>query len=168
MPRPTKLSPQLQERLLKGLSTGASRQDVCAWAGVSLRSFQRWLQLGEDEDADDPYREFWRSVNRTERWVKLRLLGIVQQASATDPHLALKFLERKWPEEFGRRSVRVEGTHEVKASVEAPPKLAQLLADPTCNAFLEKVLGNSSSNGNGHGSGNGGRDPSPLRSGDQG
>ena len=37
MARPTKLTPEVEERLVHAISVGATYKDACAYAGISFR-----------------------------------------------------------------------------------------------------------------------------------
>jgi len=43
MPRPTKLTPELRERLLHGVRAGLPVNIACQDAGITTRTLQRWM-----------------------------------------------------------------------------------------------------------------------------
>ena len=76
--RPSKLTPEVTERLLHALRTGNARVMACRYAGISEPTFHRWMT-----DERPEFREFRE---------------VVEQAEAT--RAAVAWLERKAPERW--------------------------------------------------------------------
>ena len=53
--RPTKLTPEVQERLTSAIRAGNFYEAACGYAGIDYRTFRRWMERGERESRG-PYR----------------------------------------------------------------------------------------------------------------
>jgi len=167
MSRPTKLTPETQREFLSALRSGCTRKDAARYVGVHPDSIYLWLKRGSEPEAEDPYREFFRLVNRAERSVKIRALGIIQQAQEGDWKAAAWWLERKHPEEFGRRDrLRVDGHTSVNAKVTLAEDVEIAMTDESTREMLDALSlrmyavragTNGSANGNGSAGAHGAR-----------
>jgi hypothetical protein len=125
--------------------------------GVHPDTVYKWLKAGAETDAEDSLREFFRLVHKTERSVKIRALGIIQQAQDGDWKAAAWWLERKYPDEYGRRDrLRLDATAQIQAKVTLEEDVEAALSDPEARELLDQlairaatVNLRSSSNGNG-------------------
>lgn len=54
MPRPTRLTPHVQDRICEALRTGLHRHRAALYGGISEHTFYRWMAQGEGPDADAP------------------------------------------------------------------------------------------------------------------
>lgn len=140
MGAPTKLTADTQQEFLAALRTGCTRKDAARYVGVHPDTVYTWLKRGAEPDAEDTYREFHRLVYRAERTVKIRALGFIQQAQETDWKAAAWWLERKHPDEFGRRDrLRVDATAQITASLTVQDELEATLADPASRELLDQL-----------------------------
>lgn len=101
MSRRTKLNPSTQESIIKSLKAGNSRRDSALFAGVSEQTFYTWLKKGRNGKA--PYVEFLEAVEKAEATACVRNVAIIQKAAADTWQAAAWWLERKRPDEWGRR-----------------------------------------------------------------
>lgn len=99
MGRPTKFTPERQERFLAALRLGAFPETAGRHAGWSPATMYRILR-GTSPD----HVAFREDVLRVETELELRLAGTVTQAAFADPRLALSMLERRFGERWGRRT----------------------------------------------------------------
>ena len=159
--RPTKLTPDTQSKILEALRSGCLREDAARYAGIHPDTLSTWYRAGASVEAEDHLREFHREVQKTERSVKIRLLGIIQQAANEDWKAGAWYLERKFPDEFGRRDrLRLDGEHKIETT-HVGSRIDALFADPTIAEFMKTVVGEEElftpgdGNGNGNGNGNG-------------
>lgn len=131
------LDEHVEVALMDAVELGLTREDAARVAGVSLRTFMRYLAKGEppkgetDEqaelaEANDPYRHLWHAVRKAESAFKAKNLGIIRDAAQVSYskdeagnevthrgqwQAAAWLLERKHTEEFGRREkVSIEGS----------------------------------------------------------
>lgn len=48
MARPTKLTPEIQKKIVAAISSGNYYEAACQYAGVDYATFRRWLIKGEE------------------------------------------------------------------------------------------------------------------------
>lgn len=121
MGRPTKLTPEVQERILRAIRLGATREVAARAAGVDERTFYRWLQRGEAAKSGQ-YCQFRQAMARAESEGEITHL----EAIAADGGAGSKWiLSRRHPErwtEVQRHEVSgKDGTPLVVKFVERPP-----------------------------------------------
>ncbi len=117
--RKTKLTPEIRERVVAAIRAGNYAVIAAEYAGISESSFYAWLQRGR-ERSTGPYAEFLEAVKEAEREAEVRAVAMVQKAMPENWTAAMTFLERKFPQRWGRRD---------RTPVEVDPRevLAELL-----------------------------------------
>lgn len=104
--RPSKLTPEVQERICQLLKLGNTFRTACEVAGIGASTGLEWRQRGEDRHAsregDAAYAEFAGAVRKAEEEAAARNVGIIQQAAKQSWQAAAWWLERKFPGEWGR------------------------------------------------------------------
>lgn len=99
--RPTKLTPQTQETLVKAIQGGASQKMACHFAGISPDSFQSWLAQGIEDTAngqeDTVFSVFSASILRAYATWGLSLLKPIREAIRDGQWFpAMKMLEKSY------------------------------------------------------------------------
>lgn len=117
--RPSMLTDDRARRIVELAAHGHYNTTIARAVGVSQRSYQRWLQLGEEaaerletgqpiEPEHERYWQLWQQVRAAEATVVDNALTAIHHAYAADPvkgwGAAAWILERKYPAEFGRRT----------------------------------------------------------------
>ena len=117
--RPTKLTPEVQDRIVSAIRAGNYSRVAAEYAGISERTFYGWLRRGQQAKTG-VYRDFWCAVQRAEREAEVRAVAMIQKSMDSNWRAALAFLERKYPSRWGRKD---------RLSVEIEPReaLAELL-----------------------------------------
>ena len=82
MPRPTKLTPDIQAKIIKAISLGMTRELTAKFAGIGLQTLYGWLAKGRAGEA--PYLKFSEAVHEAEAKGALMNLAIIQQAAKKD------------------------------------------------------------------------------------
>lgn len=100
--RQTKLTPELIEEAYELLKEGHYARTVLQYMGIGESTWYRWLSDGEQEE-DGIYREFWEAVKKAETEAEIRNVKLIQEAAKTDWKAGMTYLERKFPERWGRR-----------------------------------------------------------------
>jgi hypothetical protein len=59
--RKSKLTPELQAKIVEALANGNTIENSCAMCGLGYRTIFRYLASGEASEAS-PYRQFWQDV----------------------------------------------------------------------------------------------------------
>ena len=126
MGRPSKLSPEIQERICSALRGGNYESAAAASAGVGSSTVRQWLQWGRDAKSAR-YVAFLTAVTRAREDAELRLVELWQEAMPNDWRAIAEFLARRYPERWGKRE-RAEVT--VSATADAvPQRLSKKLLD---------------------------------------
>ena len=126
MGRPSKLSPEIQERICSALRDGNYESAAAAAGGVGSSTFHRWLERGCAAKSG-PYREFWVAVTRARDAAELSLVSMWVAAMPSDWRAIAEFLARRYPERWGRRE-RAEVTVGTTSNA-APQHLSKELLD---------------------------------------
>jgi transposase len=101
MARPTKLTAEVQERIVQAIRAGNYAEAACQAAGISPSSLYRWLARGQQEPGR--YREFRQAVLRAEAEGEVHAVATVRRAMAEDWRAALAYLERRHPARWQRQ-----------------------------------------------------------------
>ena len=108
MARPTKLTPELQEKIMSYLNSAVTIETACAACGIAARTYRAWLQHGREVQArleEDPkarlkkddtlYLEFLEASDEVLARVETRILaGINQSAQGYDVERTTEVYER--------------------------------------------------------------------------
>lgn len=106
--RPTKLTNEVQEKILQAIRGGNYREVAARWAGIDPVTLTRWMRRGE-QGRRGPYVQFCQAVLEAEQQAELRAVALIMKGAASDPNHAKWWLERKFHERWGRRE-RTEHT----------------------------------------------------------
>ena len=121
MSRPSKLTPQTHETIVRALSSGCYRETAAQHAGIGTSTFYRWMERGEaDYQADEAtaYRELWEAIKKAEADAEVASVALIRQAAARSWQASAWLLERKHPGRWGRNDrVQVEHSGTVGKSV---------------------------------------------------
>ncbi|HEY1697967.1 MAG TPA: hypothetical protein VGG39_37665 [Polyangiaceae bacterium] len=96
----TKLSPELQEKILLHLRVGAYVETAAACAGIHKDTFYEWMKKGAR--GQQPYVAFAQAVTRAVAESESRDLATILKAATTQWQAAAWRLERRFPEKYGR------------------------------------------------------------------
>lgn len=121
MPRPTKLTPKLQERVVGFVRAGAYVETAAAAAGISKETLYSWLRRGAAGEA--PFAAFAEAVEEAQALAEMRDLALIGKAAETEWTAAAWRLERKFPDRYGRRT-----KHEVSGPEGGPIEVADVRA----------------------------------------
>lgn len=105
--RPSKLTPERRKRLLDAIRAGAPKTHAAAAAGIDRETLRRWERRAEEPNAPAEYVAFAADLHACEAEAFVTLTATVRQAARTDWRAAAWLLERRAPDEYGRRD-RVE------------------------------------------------------------
>ena len=79
MPRPTKLTPEVQKKIGDGVSLGLTYSLAASAAGVTYQTFNQWMKLGRDS-ASGKYFEFDQHIEQRNAEGALRILQRLNDA----------------------------------------------------------------------------------------
>lgn len=127
MPKP-KCTPELIRRAVKLKKGGANNQDIAKAVGIAESTFYRWTNTPTSERQ----RELSEELKKAEADYKNALQGIIAKAAQErDWKAAAWLLERKYPDEYGRKYIT--------ASVDGNVKVEAITAE--ARAEMDKLLG---------------------------
>lgn len=112
--RPTKLTPKLQDDICLRLRAGNTRVASVESCGVRYQSFLNWLERGKEAGAG-LYFEFFEAVKKAEADAEVVKVAIISKAANENWTAAAWWLERRSPQDWGRRD-----RHEISGVNGAP------------------------------------------------
>lgn len=107
MGRPTKLTPPVERAIVSAIARGNTRKVAAEAVGINEATLYRWLQQGGGEHPVKLYREFREAITRAEAGAVMAAVGVVRFAGRTNWQAMTWWLERRYPDEWGRKD-RVE------------------------------------------------------------
>ena len=96
----TKRTPALEKRLVDALRLGATDTLACQYAGISTDTLSRWQHASA---------AFAAVLTRARGELGVGLLATIEQAARLDWRAAAWKLERRWPQDYGRQILTLEG-----------------------------------------------------------
>ncbi len=120
--RPYKFTPEAQRKILVAFQMGHFLDTAAAYGGVTKQTLMTWLERGatsgpEGEGLDKEFFDFMELCTEARAASKVGLVAIAWRHAREDGNVAIKLMEKLFPEEYGRRSVQ-----EVKGKVEVEHK----------------------------------------------
>ena len=108
--RPTKLTEPVVSEICKHISVGTPIKTSCRAAGVSYTSYNYWLKQGEldtEIGVITPFSEFLDRIKKSEAEAVSAHVQVIHNSAIKDKNwlAAAWWLERKYPELFGKRTV---------------------------------------------------------------
>jgi hypothetical protein len=119
--RPSKLTPELQEKIVTAIRAGNYAEIAAGYAGIGTTTYYRWMQQGE-EQSSGRYREFREAVKAAEGEAEIRAVAMVQKQMPEHWQAAMTYLERKFPARWGRRMDVTSGDQPVSLGVLVVPE----------------------------------------------
>ena len=105
---PYKLTPAVEEIILRHLRTGAFQVHAAEAAGIEWRTMKNWLDLGDE--GVKPYRDFAIKVRQLQAEDAIRSQSIITRAQLGqingDWKAAAWSLERKYPKQYGHAAMQ--------------------------------------------------------------
>ncbi len=94
MGRPTKRTPEVEAKIIEAIRGGNYIETAVRYAGVSLSAFYEWQA---------EFVDFAEAIKRARAEAETRNVTIIQQAARTQWQAGAWWLERSFPDRFGRR-----------------------------------------------------------------
>ena len=106
MSRPSKLTPEIQQKIGENIALGLSYSLAAEAAGVTYQSLNSWLKRGQTEKSGI-YNQFFKHIHKCNADGARKLLERLNDAAATgNCQVCMWILERRFPDCFGRRVYR--------------------------------------------------------------
>ena len=116
--RKTKLTPDIQKKIGDNITLGMPIKFAAEAAGITEQTFYNWLKRGENE-SKGKFFEFAEHIKACKaKAVQLHLKLITKAASEGTWQASAWLLERRYPEEFGKRDrLKLDGKMEHSSGV---------------------------------------------------
>ena len=163
MARPTKLTPELQENVLKVIRSGNYIETACAYVGINKSTFYDWLKRGAREKDrvaknprarvrkdEQPFVDFSNAVEKALAHAEIRDVAIIGKAAEENWQAAAWRLERKFPDRWGRKEkYALEHSGKDGGPIETSHKEELDLSNLTDKELeqLEKIIAKSTDTG---------------------
>ena len=108
MPRPTKLTPETQAKIIKALDAGNYFETACGYAGIDKSTAYKWMQRGQQEKSGI-YFDFFNAVEKATADAETSMVAIIKLASRDTWQAAAWWLERRAPDRWGRQRQEITG-----------------------------------------------------------
>ncbi len=137
--RPSKLTPEVAEKILQALRAANFRKVAAEYAGVTPRVLRMWLQRGK-RSPKSRYGHFFRQVLEAEKAAEMRAVALIMKAAQEDARHAEWWLERKFPNRWGRKE-----RHELTGAKGGPIRHqeselpVELLSNPQLRELLDSA-----------------------------
>jgi transposase-like protein len=119
--RPTKLTPEIQERIVELLKAGNYVETACAVVGIGRTTYYDWMKKAEESTRANKYTRFHDAVRQAKAWSEARLVAMINKHAEKIWQAAAWMLERKYPERWGRnRKVSKPAKEEPKFTKMSP------------------------------------------------
>jgi transposase len=130
--RPTKLTPEVRDRVVAALRAGNYRGPSARASGISEATFHRWMKRG-DKAKSGIYRDFHEEVLRAEAEAEVHAVAVIRKKMPDEWRAAAHYLERRFPDRWRRReSIEHEGTQRLVVKTED-------LSDPELRRDLREI-----------------------------
>jgi hypothetical protein len=143
MGRPTKLTPELQQKVVLAVRGGNYRTVASLWAGTTIRAVQRWMVQGKKRPKS-MYGAFRAAILEAEQAAEIHAIRIILDAAKKDAKHAEWWLERKKPKRWARLAVQ---KHELSGPngkpLEMKAEVKSHEPDPTRVLAVLTILRNS-------------------------
>jgi len=99
----SKFTVENREALARYLQQGNTQETACRMVGIHKSQLYRWLNRGENAREGTAFRDFYDAMQRAEGEAETRAQLYVQQGMKNDPKWTAWYLERRHPEQWGKR-----------------------------------------------------------------
>ncbi|MBH8598606.1 MULTISPECIES: hypothetical protein [unclassified Thermoactinomyces] len=104
MARPTKLTPDIQKKIVSIIRLGHYIETAAAYAGISKQTIYNWMRQGAREEKGK-YRNFHDAVTKALAEAEIRELAYIDQAAKKGSWQAAAWiLSRRFPNRWGKET----------------------------------------------------------------
>jgi transposase len=105
----TSLTPEMQGRVIDAIRAGNYLDTAAAYAGIHRSTLHDWLKRGRSKNPEEPFASFVEAVEEAMGKAETRFVALIAEAAQTTWTAAAWWLERRYPDRWGRRE-RIEHT----------------------------------------------------------
>ena len=117
----TKLREDMIEKAYELVKAGNHYRVISQYFGIDESTWHRWMRKGElAKNKNSIYYRFYKAVRKAEAEAHARNVEIIQQAAKTQWQAAAWWLERRYPEIWGRRDrigIGLDGEKGIKIEI---------------------------------------------------
>lgn len=119
--RPSKYEPERVNAIIDAISHGMYAEQAAVACGISKTTFVRWRDI---------YPEFKERVERAQAFAEERYIRLILRHATTSWQAAAWWLERTFPDRYGRRArVELTGAEDGPVEIAVTHEEAQAVAD---------------------------------------
>jgi transposase len=133
--RHTILTPELREKFMRIIENGNSRRNACDAIGFSESTLYLWLQRAEKEPGSE-FSEFSESLKKAEAAAERAAVAVIRSAMTEHWQAAAWFLERKFPENWGRKE-KIEHSGPDRGPIQ-PAIVGGMTREAICKIHIER------------------------------
>ena len=137
MARLTKLIPEIQQKIGENISLRLTYALAASAAGITYQTLNQWLQRGQTEKSGKYYQFYQYIQKRNADAAKTLLEHINDAAKAGNCQVCMWILERRFPEDFGRRVYR--NTNVVAENINQNVEIVVMDTDKIRENILDKL-----------------------------
>ncbi len=100
MARPTKLTPDVQRRIVTAIKQGATYELASHYGGITYKTFNEWMKQGES-DSEGLFCEFREAIKKAEGEAAVKWLRVIENAGRESWQAMAWKLERRYPRDYG-------------------------------------------------------------------
>jgi len=105
MSRPSKLTPDIQKRIGENITLGLTYKLAAESAGITYKTLNLWMTKGKNSTSGEYY-IFYKHILKCNADSAKALLERLNEAAVSNCQICMWILERRFPEDFGRRVYR--------------------------------------------------------------
>lgn len=113
--RKLKCTPELINQIAALVSSGNYIETACQISGISRSTFYDWKKKGEE--GKRPFLEFLDTIKKAEAIAEAKRIQLISQASEENWQAAAWYLERRFPERWGRKKVDMEHSGDIQVNI---------------------------------------------------
>jgi len=123
-----KLTDAIQEKICQAVRLGNNNVVSAAYGGISETTFYRWIKEGQAAKTGSK-RLFWEAIKKAEADAEVGRIARISAAGASGTWQAdAWWLERKFPERWGRTVQSVEHSGKINVSQLSDDELAAIVS----------------------------------------
>ena len=126
--RKTKLTPEIQEQIIKYIEAGSYAKFACHAVGIGETTYYKWIRWGKKAEEklegekkltnkENEFRQFRQSIKKAGATAVIRNILIIQKAAAKTWQAAAWWLERTHYKDYGIKK-QIGGTGEEPIKIE--------------------------------------------------
>ena len=136
--RPSLMTEEVRDRLCSALADGNHFDTACSYAGIGYSTFRSWMVAAQESDAEPKLLEFLEVITRAMHEAEFYAVKSVKDQMTKDWRAAIAFLERRFPQKWGRRE-RVEVTGRGGGPISLVADAKRALAVPEIRQALNQI-----------------------------